>query len=122
MLIPLIWFLVFLGSMLGLTREQTEGKWVYLAEYQVGNIAGTACSPHVGAKLCENIPGNNTAVLYPAAWYNDDLTVWGHVLRHEVEHLLRAEGSVPGSTYNEKEVAEVACRDAYVSWYCEQVE
>ena len=118
MLIPLIWFLVLLGGMFGLTREQTDGKWVYLTEHQVENIAGTACSPHVGAKLCYNIPGENTAVLYPVAWRRSDSSVSAHVVRHEVEHLLRAEQAVPGSTYNEQEVGEVACRDAYHVDYC----
>ena len=117
-LIPLGLFLSALGSTLGLSNQQTDGKWVYLTDTQVEGVAGTACSPHVGAKLCLGVPGENTAVIYPVIWQPRDYSLIGHVVRHEVEHLLRAEGSVPGSTYNEKEVAEVACRDAHHPLYC----
>lgn len=105
--------------MFGVSREQAQDRWVYLAERQVEGVAATACSAHVGAKLCQGIPGENTVVLYPVIWRSADYSLIGHAVRHEVEHLLRAEGSAPGSTYNEREVAEVACRDAYHPGYCE---
>lgn len=123
MLFPLIFLVVWLGSFMGLDRTAYEDKWVFLsAEHSPHGqmVYGTACAPTIRATQCEELPWyvpDGTVVLYPSAWQSD-IIVQRHVVRHEVEHLLRVEGESPGDTQDEASVSEIACRDVYSVVFC----
>jgi hypothetical protein len=108
---------------MGITREQAEGKYVYYAEQRVDGVLGTACiRAHLGGRLCadlqERTQGRTVAVLFPDAW-NGYSTTTRYVVRHEVEHLLRALGQAPGNTYDEEDVGRVTCEYVWTVGFCD---
>jgi hypothetical protein len=125
LIVPLLFILILLGDMMGITREQTEGKYVYYAEQPAADGSyGIACIPRkLGGKLCRglertvNLPDAPVAVLYPVAWQHYPI-VGKHSTRHEVEHLLRALGQAPGNTYDEEDVGRVTCEYVWTVGFC----
>jgi hypothetical protein len=125
LIVPLLFILILLGDMMGITREQAEGKYVYYAEQRVEGFYGTGCIRGVlGGAVCAGLEprieaarGGPVAVLFPDAW-SGYWTVQKHVVRHEVEHLLRALGQAPGNTYDEEDVGRVTCEYVWTVGFC----
>jgi hypothetical protein len=126
LIVPLLFILILLGDMMGITREQAEGKYVYYAEQPaVDGSYGIACvRGELGGDLCSGIEEGvdaryvSLAVVYPVAWSGYS-SVRNHVIRHEVEHLLRALGQAPGNTYDEGDVGRVTCEYVWTVGFCD---
>src|SRR5690606_30167351 len=109
MLVPLIFILAMLGSIPGIPRDFAKDTYVYYTtDYRPG-VAATACSRVLNSgRLCNHyraeVHNRRVAIMFPYSWSNG-VAIHKHNIRHEVEHLLRAEGLAPGSTYDEESVS-----------------
>lgn len=118
-LLPMWAALALLGSSLGLTPDQVDGKYVYYSGAEVARPDG---SPYTGfacdrrlftdpgarqAEMCGDLP-DGTAIVYTLSW------AWGrdfiaYLVRHEAEHLLRGPDGPEGDPYNEAAAWAAGC-------------
>jgi hypothetical protein len=126
-LLPLFAALALLGSNLGLTSAQIEGKYVYYAPADTDPaeivLTGLACHDDwdaiVGApyrKYCEGLP-SNTAVVFPLGWSAGPVRI-AYLIRHEVEHLLRGPDGPPEDVWNEAAAVAAGCAVSWDDGFC----
>lgn len=127
MLLPLFVALALLGSSLGLTHEQIEGKYVYFAPADTDPaeivLTGVACRDEWTAlvgpeyrKPCEGLP-SDTVVLFPLGWSGGEVRV-GYLIRHEVEHLLRGPDGPAHDVWNEAAAIGAGCAVSWDPGFC----
>jgi hypothetical protein len=126
-LLPLFVVLALLGSSLGLSPQQVEGKYVYFAPADTDPdeivLAGVACNHDWDALVgkayrrpCEALP-SDTAVLFPLGWSGGPVRV-AYLVRHEVEHLLRGPDGPPDDVWDEAAATAAGCAASWDPGYC----
>lgn len=124
MLLPLFVALAILGSTLGLSNEQIEGKYVYYAPSDTAaQFTGLACNHDwdgiIGPEYrepCEGLP-SNTAIIFPSGWQGGPERI-AYLIRHETEHLLRGPDGPDGDIWNEAAATAAGCSASWDPGFC----
>jgi hypothetical protein len=126
-LLPLFVALALIGSSLGLTSDQIEGKYVYFATSDTDPVetvlTGAACNHDwdaiVGPEFIEACAGlpSQTAVLFPLGWSAGEVRI-AYLIRHEVEHLLRGPDGPPEDVWDEAAATAAGCAASWDPGFC----
>ena len=126
-LLPLFVALAILGSTLGLTSDQIDGKYVYYSTADTDAsqlvLTGLACNhdwdAYIGPEYrepCIALP-SNTVIVFPLGWQGGPQRI-GYLVRHEVEHLLRGQDGPADDPWNEAAATAAGCAASWDPGFC----